>query len=94
MEYSEYLKIKEEYYFESVHKALFTNLSDDALKHFTTLANKEAENVKEKDYALQDYIYFLLDLAKFRNDRNTYDQLCEKYEKVVGDEQKDAFDER
>jgi len=93
-EYSEYLKIKEEYYFESVHKTLFTNLSEDDLKHLTTLVEREAENVKEKDYALHDYIYFLLDLAKFRNDRNTYNQLCEKYKKVVGDEQKDAFDER
>ena len=92
-EYIDYLKIKEEYHFDSVHKTLFANLSEDGLKHFTILVEKEAGNVKEKDYALYDLIYFLLDLAKFRKDGNTYDQLCEKHEKLVGDEQKEAFDE-
>ena len=92
--YSEYLKLKEEYYFESAHKTLFANLSEDILKNFTTLVEKEAEKVKEKDYALYDYVYFLLDLAKFRKDRNSYNLLCEKYEKIVGEEQKEAFDEK
>ena len=93
-EYLDYIKVKEEYYFESAHKILFTSLSEDAFKNFTILVEKEAENVKEKDYALYDLIYFLLDLAKFRKDRDTYNLLCEKYEKLVGEEQKEAFDEK
>ena len=93
-DYRDYAKIKEEYDFESVHQTLFINLSADSLNQFKILVEKEAENVKEKDYALYDLIYFLLDLAKFRKDRSTYDQLCEKYEKLVGEEQKEAFDEK
>ena len=93
-DYLEYLKIKEEYYFESTHPTLFAHLSEVSLNRFTMLVEKEAGNVKEKDYAFYDLIYFLLDLAKFRKDRNTYNQLCEKYEKLVGEEQKEAFDKQ
>ena len=93
-EYLDYLKIKEEYGFESVHRALFEHLLENNLNGFTRLVEKEAETVKEKDYAFYDLIYFLLDLAKFRKDRNTYNQLCEKYKRLVGEEQKEAFDEK
>ena len=93
-EYSDYLKIKKEYYFEAAHKILFTNLTEDALRRFTSLVEKETGNVKEKDYAFYDYIYYLLDVAKFRKDKDTYGRLCEKYEKIVGEEQKEAFDEK
>lgn len=64
-EYIDYLKIKEEYDFESVHRTLFTDLSEGNLKNFTTVVEREAENVKEKDYGLYDLIYCLLDLAEF-----------------------------
>ena len=93
-EYYEYLKIKEEYYFESVRKAFFTNLSEDTLKHFTKLVENGAENVREKDHAHYDYIYFPPDLAKFRKDRHTSNLLFKKYEKLVGEEQKKTFDEK
>lgn len=92
-EYLEYLRIKKEYGFESVHQTLFKHISENNLNSFTRLVEKEAETVKEKDYALYDLIYFLLDLAKFRKDKNTYNQLCEKYKRLVGEEQKEAFDE-
>ena len=77
-----------------MHRALFEHLLENNLNGFTRLVEKEAETVKEKDYAFYDLIYFLLDLAKFRKDRNTYKQLCEKYKRLVGEEQKEAFDEK
>src|SRR3989344_925490 len=60
-EYLEYLKIKEDYYFEPVHKTILTNLSEENLKIFVDIVEKEAESIKEEDYAMYDLIYFLLD---------------------------------
>lgn len=91
-EYIEYLKMKEDYYFESSDKAILTQLSEKDLNKFIGLVESYAEKVKEKDYVLHDLVCFLLDLAKSRKDKTTYYTLCENYEKIVGEEQKDEFD--
>lgn len=90
-EYMEYLEVKADYDFESAHRTMLTGLSEHALSNFASLVTKEAGNVGEEDYALYDMIYFLLDLANFRKDKEAYYQLCEKYRKLVGDEQKEEF---
>jgi len=91
-EYLDYLNVKEDYYFESAEKTILTDLSLTDKEKFIHLVEKESENIKEKDYALHDLIYFQLDLAKERKDRKRYDQLCEKFIKIVGEEQKEEFD--
>jgi hypothetical protein len=91
-EYLQYLKAKEEGYFESADKALLNELSETELNKFISLVKNEAEKVKEKDYARYDLIYFLLELAKSKKDKEGYYQLCEKYEKIIGEEQKEEFD--
>ena len=90
-EFIEYLKVKEDYYFESVNKIIFTNLLEENLKDFLSLVEKEAENIKEKDYTMYDLIYFLLDYARIRKNKEEFDRLCVKYKDFV--EKHEPFDE-
>jgi hypothetical protein len=91
-EYLDYLKIKEDYYFESADKMMLNELSYEAKLKFVGLIEKESENVKENDYAMHDLIYFQLDLAKEAKDRKKYDLLCKKFIEIVGSEQIEEFD--
>ena len=86
-EYLEYLKIKEDYYFESVHKTIITSLSEDSLQIFLNIVGKEAENIKEKDYAMYDLIYYMLDFTKFIKNREEFDRLCKKYKGFVDEDE-------
>ena len=88
------MKVKEDYYFESAEKTILSQLSSEDNGKFIQMVAKESENIKEKDYALHDLIYLQLDLAKQAKDRKKYDQLCEKFIKIVGEEQKDEFDSK
>ncbi len=90
-EYLEYLRIKEDYYFKSAEKTILDELSSEDKTKFVESVQKESENVKEEDYAMHDLIYFQLDLAKEGKDRKKYNQLCEKFIKIVGPEQKEEF---
>jgi hypothetical protein len=91
-EYLDYLKIKEDYYFESADKIILGELSSEDKLKFVRLVEKESESIKEKDYAMHDLIYLQLDLAKEMKDRKKYHLLCEKFIKIVGLEQKEEFD--
>jgi hypothetical protein len=91
-EYLEYLRAKEEYYFASADKTIQDELSSKDNVEFIALVVKESENVKEREYAMYDLVYFQLDLAKKEKDRKKYIRLCEKFEKIVGPEQKEEFD--
>ncbi len=91
-EYVEYLKVKQDYDFES-DKAITEGLSDSDREKFISMVEKEAENVKDGDYGLYSLIYFLFELAKERKDRAKYYALCEKYGKLLGEEGlKEEFD--
>jgi len=91
-EYIDYLKVKEGYGFES-DKTIIEGLSDSDRERFISMVEKEAENVKEGDYGLYDLMYFLLELTKKRKDRAKYYSLCEKYKKLLGEEDlKEEFD--
>lgn len=81
--YIEYLNVKKDYYFEFVHKTIFTNLSEDNLKIFVNLVENKAKNLKKDDYELYDLIYFLLDLARFRKNKEEFNKLCERYKGFV-----------
>lgn len=92
-EYLEYLRAKEDYYFKSAHQTILSQLSEKDCHAFMELVKKESETVGEKDYAHHDLISLQLDLAKERKDKNAYYELCEKYDKIVEEEQKEEFDE-
>lgn len=92
-EYLQYLKAKEDYDFESADTALVNGLSESDLNRFVLLVKDEAKNVKEKDYAMHDLVYFLLGLAKSKKDKIEYYRLCEEYEAIVGEEQKEEYDD-
>ena len=91
-EYYAYCKINEVYDFLSAHQTIIASLSEDNLNVFTTLVAKAAEILKEDDYGLYTLIYFLLDLAKHSNNREEYNALCKRYEKIVGNDQHLGFD--
>mgnify|MGYP001611996355 CR=1 FL=1 len=92
-EYYEYCKINEVYGFESVHKTIIALLPEDGLNAFATAVTSAAEKVGEEDYGLHNLIYFLLDLAKHRNNRESYNTLCQHYEKIVDIDPQEGFDE-
>jgi hypothetical protein len=89
-EFLEYLKIKEDYFFESAEKAVL-DMPEDKLSAFLSLAKKDAEKITEKEYALHDLIYFLLTYAKKTKNKKEYFSLCEKYSEIVGEEQKGEY---
>lgn len=93
-EYLGYLEVKEDYYFESAEQIILTQLAKKDRNKFIEMVTKEAETVTEKDYAKHDLIYFILNLAKSRKDKAAYYRLCDKYEKIGGDEQKEEFDSK
>ncbi len=93
-EYLEYLRIKGDYYFKSAEKTILNELPSEDKMKFIELVQKESEKVKEKDYAMHDLIYFQLDLTKEEKDRKKYNQLCDKFIKIVGPEQKEEFDSK
>ena len=91
-EYVEYLKIKEDYYFESADKTILAELSEQNKREFLIFVEKAAEKTKNDDYAMHDLIHLLLSIPKSKGDRATYNQLCEKYEKILGEDLKEDFE--
>ena len=84
-EYVEYLKVKEDYYFESAETTIMEGLDDKQFATFRKLLEQEAEQVKEKDYAMQDILTFLLDIAKKKEgDEEKFTELAMKYAPVLG----------
>ena len=92
-EYLEYLKINEDYDFESVHKTIIGSMPENTLKIFISLVEKEAECIKEKDYAMYDLIYFLLDYSKLRKNKDEFDRICKKYSGFIDDDIQYADDD-
>ena len=89
-EFLEYLKVKEDYFFESAEKAIL-DLPEADLNAFLSLAKNYAEKVAEKDYPLHDLVYFLLAYAKKKKYKKEYTALCEKYAGIVGEEQEEEY---
>jgi hypothetical protein len=84
-EYVEYLKSKQDYYFENAEKIIIQELNDESFAKFKELLEKEAEQVNEKDYAMQDILTFLLDIAKKKEgNKEKFTELAMKYAPVLG----------
>ena len=60
-------------------------LNDETFAKFKELLEREARQVKENDYAMQDILTFLMDIAK-KKERNEdkFTELAIKYAPVLG----------
>ena len=94
-EYFEYVKAKGEYYFETAEKTIINQLDKEKFRKFESTVYKKAKTLTKKDYYESDLIYFLFYLAKKRNDRKKYNDLCDEFSECIDDpeEQKKLFDE-
>ena len=94
-EYCEYVKAKEEYYFEAADKTIVDQLDKKSFRTFERMVYKKAKTLTKKDYYEMDLIYFLLYLARRGKDREKWNELCDEFGDCIGDpeEQKELFDE-
>jgi|SRR3989344_185769 len=92
-EYLEYLEVLEDYSFESADRIIIKEMPKKDFQTFLEMVRRGAENLKGKDYEKHGLIYFLLEVAKFNEDRKGYDQLCDRYEQIIGD-MREEFDEK
>jgi hypothetical protein len=90
-EYLEYLKVKNDYYYESAEKTILEVLPYKEKLAFIKKVEKKSKNVTERDYAFHDLIYLQLDIAKQKKDKKKYISLCQKFIKIVGPEQIKEF---
>jgi hypothetical protein len=94
-EYIEYLKFKEDYYFESAEKAIMEELDKETLDKFKALLLKEADKIGKEDYAMQDVLTFLMDIVKKKDkDEKMFKELAEKFAPILEyDNAKDILEE-
>ncbi len=84
-EYIEYLKKKQDYYFESAEKTIIEELSDKDFAKFKELLLTESEKIGKDNYELHDVLTFLLDIAmKKEKDEKQFNELAEKFAPVLG----------
>jgi len=84
-EYVEYLKAKQDYYFESAETTIIEKLSDTDFAKFKELLLVEADKVKKDNYAMHDILTFLLDIAKNKEcNEQKFMELAEKFYPVFG----------
>lgn len=87
-EYIEFLKISEDYEFDSTNKTIFSNLDEKKIAQFINFAEKEADKIKKEDYELYDIVYFLFEYAQLKKDQSKYNMLCEKYAHLLDGDRK------
>lgn len=82
-EFIEYLKKKQDYYFEAAEKTIVNELSEKDFAKFKELLLLEAETIGKEEYERHDVLTFLLDLAK-KKDEKEFLELVEKFAPVLG----------
>jgi hypothetical protein len=84
-EFIEYLKKKQDYYFESAEKTIMEELGDEDFAKFKEMLLLEAEKIGKKDYAMHDVLNFLIDIAKKKEkDKKKFLELVERFAPVLG----------
>ena len=81
-EYIEYLKVKQDYYFENTEKTIINELSDKDFAKFKNFLLLESEKIKEKNYGMHDVLTFLMDISK-KNEAE-FIELAKKFAPVLG----------
>lgn len=82
-EFIEYLKKKQDYYFESAEKTIVNELNEKDFAKFKELLLLEAEKIGKEDYGLHDVLTFLLDVAK-KKDEKEFLELAQRFTPVLG----------
>lgn len=84
-EYIEYLKAKEDYYFETAETTIMEELSEEELAKFKKLLFLKVDTIKEDDYAMHDVLTFLLDITKKKErDETTFMKLAVRFAPILG----------
>ncbi|MBU0627670.1 MAG: hypothetical protein KKC75_00640 [Nanoarchaeota archaeon] len=84
-EYLEYLKAKQEYYFEAAEKTIMDTLNAEDFAKFKNMLLLESKNIKEKDYFMHDILTFLMDIAKKKEkNENEFIELAKKFAPILG----------
>lgn len=92
-EYLDYLRVKEDYYFEQAEDTIINNLDNEQFAKFKKLLELEAENVKEKEYWKMDILTFLLEIAKRNRNKEEYDVLAQKFAPILQEEYRELIKE-
>jgi len=83
-EYIEYLKKKQEYYFESAEKTIIEELSHEDFAKFKDMLLLESKKIGKEDYGLHDVLNFLIDIAKKKEkDDKKFLELAEKFAPIL-----------
>ena len=84
-EYMEYLKVKEDYYFPEAEKTILECLTTEQFAQFRILLEQKAKEIKHDDYAMQDILTFLLDIArKKEHNEEKFKELSMKFAPILG----------
>jgi len=84
-EFVEYLKSKQDYYFESAEKTIMEGLSNEDFAKFKKLLLIESEKIGKDDYAMHDILNFLIDItSKKEKDEEKFLSLAGKFAPVLG----------
>jgi len=84
-EFIEYLKVKEDYYFPEAEKTILECLTTEQFAQFRILLEQKAKEIKHDDYAMQDILTFLLDIArKKEHNEEKFKELSMKFAPILG----------
>jgi superfamily I DNA/RNA helicase len=89
-EFIEYLKKKQDYYFEAAEKTITTDLRENDFTRFGELLLLEAGKIGKEDYELHDVLSFLLNIAK-KKDEKEFLELAQKFAPALGYESVKEF---
>lgn len=91
-EYLEYLKAKQDYYFEAAEKIIIEELNEKDFSTFKSLLLQKSEVIGKDNYELHDILTFLLDIAKEKEkDDKKFIELAEKFTPILGYEDVNQF---
>jgi len=84
---SEYASNLNDYGFDSDKEILLNNLNKEQLNQLEEKMLAKTMDMKKKDMAKHEIIYFLMDLAQTQNNKSKYLILCEKFKGVLPDKE-------
>jgi len=80
--YLDYLKLTDEYYFESAHRTIIINLSESELVKFFDKIEERLKLVKSEEYCYYELADILVDYYK-NKDKDKHLELKEKYKEFL-----------
>lgn len=75
------------YGFDSDKKVLFENLSNEQLNELEEKIVEKTRGMTKKDQDKQDIIYFLMNIAQAKKNKDKYLMLCDKFKGVLNEKE-------